>query len=189
MSKKKAGGCSACTNEAPSDINQKAARRSGGPQEQTDGATAGRQAWTSRNTSTLPQGIASTAPPPPPPSTPALTLPQRHSYTPTSAPTAFPTASNPPTTAVTSPATALQPLWDCPDCTPPLQAKPCLALDLKEVLVTARVGPIRSISSGAALASESTLARWARRPKFPPLSPRVSPFFLSPGWGPLRRQG
>ena len=32
--------------------------------------------------------------------------------------------SNRPTTAFTSPATALQPLWDCPDGPPPLQAKP-----------------------------------------------------------------
>ena len=34
--------------------------------------------------------------PSPPPNTPALTLPQRHSHTPTPAPTAFPTASNRP---------------------------------------------------------------------------------------------
>ena len=54
----------------------------------------------------------------------ALTLPQRHSHSPTPAPTAFATASNRPPTAFTSPATALQPLWDCPDGPPPLQAKP-----------------------------------------------------------------
>ena len=53
------------------------------------------------------------------PNTPALTLPQRHSHTPTPAPTAFPTASNRPPTAVTSPVTALQPLWNCPDRVPP----------------------------------------------------------------------
>ena len=59
-----------------------------------------------------------------PPNTPALTLPQRHSHTPTPAPTAFPTASNRPPTAFTSPVTALQPLWNFPNRTPPLQAKP-----------------------------------------------------------------
>ena len=62
--------------------------------------------------------------PPSPPKTPALTLPQRHSHTPTPAPTAFPTASNRPPTAFTSPVTALQPLWNFPDRTPPFQAKP-----------------------------------------------------------------
>ena len=67
------------------------------------------------------QGFASKGPP----NIPALTLPQRRSHTPTPAPTAFPTARNrPPPTAFTSPVTALQPLWNFPDCTPPLQAKP-----------------------------------------------------------------
>ena len=53
-----------------------------------------------------------------------------------SAPKAFPypnTSPNrisnrqkpPPPTAFTSPVTALQPLWDCPNAPPPLQAKPC----------------------------------------------------------------
>ena len=59
-----------------------------------------------------------------PPNTSALTLPQRHSHTPTPAPTAFPTASNRPPTAFTSPVTALQPLWNLADRPPPLQAKP-----------------------------------------------------------------
>ena len=53
----------------------------------------------------------------------ALTLPQKHSHTPTPAPTAFPTARNPPQTAFTPPVTALQPLWDCPDGTPSPSSK------------------------------------------------------------------
>ena len=53
-----------------------------------------------------------------------LALPQRHSHTPTPAPTAFPTANNRPPTAVASPVTARQSLWNSPVRPPPLQAKP-----------------------------------------------------------------
>ena len=64
---------------------------------------------------------------PPPPNTPALTLPQRHSHTPTPAPTAFPTARNrPPPQPLSHPP---RPLCNrsgtAPMAPPPRQAKPC----------------------------------------------------------------
>ena len=59
----------------------------------------------------------------PPPT--ALTLPQRHSHTPTPAPHRIPNRQKPPPpTAVTPPVTALQPLRDCPDGTLPFKQSP-----------------------------------------------------------------
>ena len=59
----------------------------------------------------------------------ALALPQRHSHTPNTSPNHISNRQKPPPpTAFASPVTALQPLWDCPDGPPPLQAKPWQAL-------------------------------------------------------------
>ena len=57
-----------------------------------------------------------------PPNARALTLPQRHSHTPTPAPTASPTASNRPHPLLQSPVTALSLLGNCPHNPPPFQS-------------------------------------------------------------------
>ena len=63
---------------------------------------------------------------PPSPLPTALTLPQRHSHTPTPAPNRISNRQKPrpPPIAFTPPVTALQRLWDCPNGPPLLQAKP-----------------------------------------------------------------